>query len=164
MLAVRRLEAHVRNVKLLAVTIALLVTAGPLDAPCQETHPSSAKLLWQAENPSCFNPDASLKEKLESLPKFVVEGDITEPKKVAGRNWSEEDLAALATLKVQVRPVIEMVIGPDGSVELVAAVREEPSEADRRLAAAVSEWQFEPATLNGEPICITYIMTSTICY
>jgi hypothetical protein len=152
------------SLRLVAVAMLVVAAGVPSRGPCQESEGSDSRLLWQAENPSCFDPDADLEEKLESASQFVVGGEITEPKKISGRSWSCEDLARLATRKEQTRPVIEVVVGTHGSVELVAAVREEVSEADELFAAVVSDWKYESATLNGRPICVRYILTSTISY
>ncbi len=55
--------------------------------------------------------------------------------------------------------VAELVIGQNGEVRDVA-IKESPAE-ELSVAAteAFEQWTFEPATLAGEPVAVSYIVT-----
>ncbi len=69
---------------------------------------------------------------------------------------------AAKAIEARARPFIELVIGNDGRVQLIVPVKPEANVADRALAAAASEWVFEPAAIDGTPVCIRDILTSTV--
>ena len=54
--------------------------------------------------------------------------------------------------------ILEIVIGEDGSVIEVQVVRSIP-ELDQAAIDAVSQWQYEPTLLNGEPVEIEMTVT-----
>ena len=119
------------------------------------------EILWQAENPTCLDPDLPLEGQLETI-RFRVGGEITEPKKISGRNPTVDERFRMS--QARARPVVEFVVGKDGQVQLVVPGREVASESDRIMARVVSEWEFEPATVGGKPVCVLYTVFITISY
>ncbi len=119
------------------------------------------EILWQTEHPTCFNLDLPLEPQLETI-RFRVDGEITEPTKISGRNPNTNERFRMS--QARARPVVEFVVGMDGRVQLVIPARETATESDRIMAVVVSEWEFEPATKRGEPVCVLYLVTSSISY
>jgi hypothetical protein len=54
---------------------------------------------------------------------------------------------------------IDAVIGEDGKPRHICITRGDPLWADA-AAAAVREWTFEPATLNGKPVAVLFTLTT----
>jgi len=119
-------------------------------------------LQWQAEDPSCFDPSLELNDRFDSVPRFMVGGEMTEPEKIEGENLKTEHFEGIE-LKTGI-PVVELVINPEGRVELVASLRTTTPEFDKRLGKLISTWVFKPATVEGNPVCIRYILTVFINY
>ena len=142
-------------------TASILLSA-PGWATDTEAPKPDREVLWQTESPTCFDPDLPLGDQLETMNRFLVGGEITEPKKIAGRLPSVEERFRMS--QAGARPVVEFLVSEDGRVELVLPAREVASESDRIMAGVVSEWEFEPATVGGKPVCVLYTVSSTISY
>ena len=146
---------------LVMFAVACLCIAGLGWASGTDGEEPPKEILWQAENPTCINPRLPLEGQLEAI-RFRVGGEITEPRKTSGRNPTAEERFRMS--QARARPVIEFVVGKNGRVQLVVPARELASESDRIMAVVVSEWLFEPATKGGEPVCVSYIVSSSISY
>ena len=64
--------------------------------------------------------------------------------------YSDEARAA----RYQGTVVLEAIIQKDGSVEIARVVRSIGFGLDEKAIEAVSQWRFEPAKLNGEPVSV----------
>ena len=86
-----------------------------------------------------------------------VGGSVKEPKKIKDvKPVYPEDAKAAG---VQGVVIIEAVIGTDGKVVEVKALRPVPMLDDAALDA-VRQWEYTPTLLNGEPVSV--IMTVTV--
>ena len=91
------------------------------------------------------------------LYRFVEEGKITEPKRVDGPNPRYPEQARKEGINGVV--VMEAVIAADGSVREVEVVRSNAAVLSEAAVEAVEQWTFEPATLEGVPVAVRYILT-----
>jgi len=89
--------------------------------------------------------------------RFVVGGTITEPVKIGGPSPIYPDAAKRA--RIQGVVVLEAVIGTDGSVHDLKALRPLPLGLTEAAEDAVTRWRYQPATLEGEPVAVKYIIT-----
>ena len=96
---------------------------------------------------------------LESRPvyRFVEEGKISEPKRVDGPNPRYPEQARAEGINGVV--VMDVVIGEDGSVHEVEVVESAANVLSEAAIEAVEQWTFEPATLEGIPVAVRYILT-----
>lgn len=91
---------------------------------------------------------------------LVVAGEVVPPQAV---HRVSPDFAPLDGIRVpQGVTIVQAVIGADGTVERVRVLRSVHPEFDRAILAAVSQWKFEPATLDGEPVAVYYNLTMTV--
>jgi TonB family protein len=88
---------------------------------------------------------------------FVVDGPITEPLKLEGPNPNYPEAARDA--RIQGIVVMKVVILADGAVADVEVVREAPLGLTEAAVEAVRQWRFEPATLDGRPVAVSYFLT-----
>ena len=91
------------------------------------------------------------------LYRYVEEGKISKPERIDGPNPRYPEQAR----KEGVNGVVEMecVIGEDGSVRDVKVVRTNADILSEAAIEAVEQWTFEPATLEGVPVAVRYIVT-----
>ena len=54
---------------------------------------------------------------------------------------------------------MEAVIGEDGSVREVEVVRSNATVLSEAAIEAVEQWTFVPATLEGVPVAVRYVLT-----
>lgn len=96
---------------------------------------------------------------LEGRPlyRYVEEGTISEPKRLEGPNPRYPEEARKEGINGVV--VMEAVIGEDGSVREVKVVRSNAKILTEAALEAVEKWIFEPATLEGAPVAVRYILT-----
>jgi len=102
-------------------------------------------------------PDAPPPPEPEGPIRFVVGGNITEPKKISGPNPVYPEAARRA--RIQGVVVLECTIGKDGRVQSVKDLRGLPLGLTETAVDAVNKWRFEPSTLNGKPVEVLYILT-----
>jgi protein TonB len=102
-------------------------------------------------------PDAPPPPEPEGPIRFVVGGNITEPKKISGPNPVYPEAARRA--RIQGVVVLECTIGKDGRVQNVKVLRGLPLGLTETAVDAVNKWRFEPSTLNGKPVEVLYILT-----
>jgi hypothetical protein len=122
----------------------------------------TSKVLWMADEPQCFDPKKGFPELIEDVDRFTVGGPVNEPKKISGETPSAEELKA--TGETPTFMVFEMVINPEGKVELVVSLRPRFPKTEALVAGHFRDWEFESAIGPDGPICIRYIMTYRICY
>ncbi len=119
-----------------------------------------AEVLWLSENPECpiegVPPPWGSED--EEPYTFNVGGNIIEPiLKSKGPLDSEKYRECTGT--VQVMPVLELVINRTGSVEAILLVRGEKNCWLDELVKHYQTWSFQPATKDGVPVCVLYIIT-----
>lgn len=102
-------------------------------------------------------PDAPPAPEPEGPIRFVVGGNITEPRKISGPNPLYPEAARRA--RIQGVVVLECVIGKNGEVDSVKVLRGLPLGLTEAAVDAVNKWRFEPSTLNGKPVEVLYILT-----
>ena len=84
-------------------------------------------------------------------------GTITEPVKIGGPSPIYPDAAIRA--RIQGVVVLEAVIETDGSVHDLKALRPLPLGLTEAAEDAVKKWRYQPATLEGKPVPVKYIVT-----
>ena len=55
---------------------------------------------------------------------------------------------------------LELVLNQSGKVESIVALTEPYPATEALLTKYVSKWEFKPAAMNGEPICVQYILVN----
>ena len=88
---------------------------------------------------------------------FMVDGPITEPVRLDGPNpeYPEEARAA----RIQGVVVLRTTILADGTVGDVEVERGLPLGLTEAALAAIRQWRFTPATLDGQPVAVHYVLT-----
>jgi TonB family protein len=88
--------------------------------------------------------------------RLKVGGSVRAPKKVVDvkPEYPEDARAA----KIEGVVILGIVIGEDGSVISTTVLRSIPA-LDQAAVDAVSQWEFEPTLLNGEPVEIEMTVT-----
>jgi hypothetical protein len=105
---------------------------------------------WR-ENPQ---PDS------EGVYRFVVGGKVTEPNLVKRGPIDHERFAGR---KVRGGAIVsEMVIDVDGTVRDLRQLHGVDPEVDQEFLQSLAGSVFEPATLDGEPVPVRYIMVMHI--
>jgi TonB family protein len=140
----------------------ILVVSAALSEAAKTDHYAEAIVLWQADLPTCFPTKKPLHKQMEAVDSLVVGGEATPPRKVKGGELSKDLLEGIEISSGV--PVLEVVINAEGIVESVVLLRQTTPEFDAKLAQVVRKWKFEPATLDGQPICTRYIVTLRINY
>ena len=102
-------------------------------------------------------PDAPPPPEPEGPVRFVVGGNITEPKKLSGPAPVYPEAARRA--RIQGVVVLECTIGKTGDVQSVKVLRGLPLGLTETAVDAVNKWKFQPSTLNGKPVEVLYILT-----
>lgn len=86
-----------------------------------------------------------------------VGGDVTRPVKISGPKPRYTEIARRA--RIQGVVILDAIIDKSGAVTNVKILKPLPMGLDQSAADAVSQWKFEPATLNGKPIDVYYSLT-----
>jgi hypothetical protein len=120
----------------------------------------NAEVLWQTEEPSCFDPKIPFPEQMEEVNRFEVSGQASEPRKISSGELPE-DLLAGSDVPRGV-PIHELVVNASGSVESVVALKPISPELDAALAEYYRSFQFEPARVDEDALCVRYIVTTHI--
>jgi hypothetical protein len=121
--------------------------------------------VWQSDQIRCFDLASHGWRGVESVTRFVSGGDISEPVLVSGQRISLDLFEGIAVFDYI--SVMNLVINADGRVEMIFATpfkaevwgqefAARAAQIDDRLVEAFSQWEFEPARLDGKPVCIRY--------
>jgi protein TonB len=102
-------------------------------------------------------PDAPPAPEPEGPVRFVVGGNITEPKRLSGPNPVYPEAARRA--RIQGVVVLECTIGKSGRVIRINVLRGLPLGLTEAAESAVRKWTFKASTLNGRPVEVLYILT-----
>ena len=89
--------------------------------------------------------------------RYVTGDAITEPVKLDGPEPIYSDAAKRA--RIQGVVVLDAVIGVDGVVSNLIVLRPLPLGLTETAVDAVKKWRYQPATLEGEPVPVKYIIT-----
>jgi TonB family protein len=89
--------------------------------------------------------------------RFDPDGDVTEPKVIHKVNPTYPEEARKARLTGVV--VCETVITAAGEISDVKILRTADEVFNQPTIDALKQWKFEPATLEGEPVDVIYILT-----
>ena len=52
--------------------------------------------------------------------------------------------------------MLELIINSSGEVESVVSIQQTTQEFDDLLASIASKWEFDPAKVDGKPVCSQY--------
>jgi TonB family protein len=103
-------------------------------------------------------PPSHLPDDKASPPEVVhVKGHVTRPLKI----WAPPPIFTDEARKRQITGVVilEAIIDQDGCVTNAHVLQGLPAGLDRSALSAVSDWVFEPATLEGRPVHVYYTLT-----
>jgi protein TonB len=84
-------------------------------------------------------------------------GTMTRPVKLSGRQPRYTELARRAG--VQGTVILEAVIDKKGRVSNVRVLKGLPMGLDAEAVAAVKDWVFDPADMDGRPVAVYYTLT-----
>jgi len=145
------------------VSLALLLLA-PMFVPGEESQETyrNARLVWESESPICFDKSLPLTQKMESVPRLMVGGETIPPQEINVPKPTIEELVA-----TEERPwvlVFDVVINTHGEAELIVSLKEGYPRMEELSARYLAKGSWEPATLNGKPVCVRYILTNRIHY
>jgi len=125
--------------------------------PIRDEEPDEDVDFIPDENLVLGVPDAPPPPEPEGPVRFIVGGNITEPRKISGPNPIYPEAARRA--RIQGVVVLECTIGKDGRVKTVKVLRGLPLGLTESAEDAVKKWRFEASTLNGKPVEVLYILT-----
>lgn len=133
-----------------AVTAGWLATMALLSL-LAGAHPAGAQHEDELEAP------ATATEMADQGPPYRVGGDVTPPLKLSGDGPVYTEEARLE--RVQGVAILETVIDETGSVTGIRMLKGLPFGLDRAAVEAVKTWKFEPATRQGVPVPVYFIVT-----
>lgn len=90
-------------------------------------------------------------------PPYRVGGNVTRPEKISGRPPVYIEAARMARLMGVV--IIEAVIDEQGNVTQPRVLKGLPMGLSEAAVEAVQSWKFKPATLDGRPVPVYYVLT-----
>lgn len=88
---------------------------------------------------------------------YRVGGNVTRPEKISGENGVYTEMARKARITGVV--IVEVVIDEQGDVTSTKVLKGLPLGLDKAAVEAVETWKFKPATLDGRPVPVYYIVT-----
>jgi TonB family protein len=89
--------------------------------------------------------------------RFDPDGDVTEPKAGEKVNFKYPEEARKAGVTGVV--VCETIITAEGKISDIKIVRSPDEVFNQPTIDALKQWRFEPATLDGEPVDVIYLLT-----
>lgn len=93
----------------------------------------------------------------DSDPIYTVEGDVQKPQRTGGPVPAYPELAREE--KIQGAVVARLLIEKTGTVSSAEIVEPLRDDFDANTLEAVSQWTFEPATLEGKAVRVNYDIT-----
>ncbi len=109
---------------------------------------SSAALLLLILAPASLAGEAGI---------LTVEGDVEKPVRIQGPAPAYPEMARKE--RIQGRVIAQTVINTDGRIEAIEIVESIGEEFDTAVREVLEQWEFEPATLGGEPVSVYYNLT-----
>lgn len=86
-----------------------------------------------------------------------ISGDVLAPVRLYAPEPHYPEEARHA--RVQGVVILQTIIDTDGNVQNIKILKGLPSGLTEAAVEAVSTWRFEPATLNGKPVAVYYLVT-----
>jgi TonB family protein len=86
-------------------------------------------------------------------------GSVTPPKPLSTPNARYTDAARRARVSGLV--TLSIVVGQDGRVERAEVTESLRADLDASAIEAVNSWRFEPATRDGQPVPVLFVVTMT---
>ncbi|MFL6232656.1 MAG: energy transducer TonB [Thermoanaerobaculia bacterium] len=90
-------------------------------------------------------------------PPYRVGGKVTRPEKISGAAPVYTELARRAQVTGTV--ILEAIIDEQGNVESAKVLKGLPMGLDKRAVEAVETWKLKPATLEGKPVKVYWVLT-----
>jgi TonB family protein len=100
---------------------------------------------------------ASLAQAPPASEPYRVGGEVTRPEKVSGDSPAYTEIARKARVTGVV--IVEAVIDEQGNVTDTRVLKGLPMGLDRTAVEAVETWKFKPATLDGRPVPVYFVVT-----
>ena len=150
--------------KLALISLFLMLLGFAASAVSQERPAGSPPIaVWTADEPKCPLPDTNKPHGFSDREpyRFKPHGRIVEPRFIECGDLNNE-LYRECTGTNQMRDVYELLINSDGKVERVASFRRNPDCWTEEVFRYFRTCKFEPATLDGRPICVTYVVTLSV--
>jgi hypothetical protein len=145
------------------VSIFLVLLGFSVSAASQERPSGSpSKTVWTADEPMCPLPDTNNPHGFSDREpyRFKQYGRIDEPRFVQCGDLNSELYRCTGTN--QMKNVFELLISRDGIVEQITSLRPHPDCWTEEVARYFRTCKFEPATLDGSAICVTYIVSLSV--
>jgi periplasmic protein TonB len=70
--------------------------------------------------------------------------------------------ATTRRIRLHGTPIFEATITATGDVENIRVIRSAHPDVDKAIVAALEQWKFRPASLNGKPVAVYYTLTVNI--
>ena len=149
----------------LALPILILVAGSTQATSLDICHPYCGhSIAWKAKDISCLDLNRSLWEQARDIPSAFRE-EIFPPQRISGSRISTEWFEGIETPPFVSQMLL--LINRDGQIEMIYAPEfgfqgdfeddgEIKPEIEKRLLTEYRKWAFEPATLDGIPICVWY--------
>ncbi|HEV7509952.1 MAG TPA: energy transducer TonB [Thermoanaerobaculia bacterium] len=90
-------------------------------------------------------------------PLYQIDKSVIPPEKISGLSPVYTGMAFLA--KLEGRVSMEAIVNQHGDVESAKILKGLPLGLDQTALAAVKTWKFKPATKDGQPIKVSYVLT-----
>ena len=116
--------------------------------------------LWAAQEPHCQVVDLNKPWELQNAP----DPDDPNLKMAELLNAPRPDFGTNGQVHLRGRPVLQLVIDPEGRVERIGLIRGEEGPLMAALVESVTKWEFAPATYDEIPICSTQIVSMSAHY
>jgi len=88
---------------------------------------------------------------------FRVGGEVSRPEKISGESPDYTEMARKARISGVV--IVEAVIDENGDVTETKVLKGLPMGLDQAAVEALETWKFRPATMDGRPVPVYYIVT-----
>ncbi len=150
-----------RPVTLIACVLAALLFVLPMgasDARPGDTPAASGQEAETAQQPEAVvEPEFVTEIDGQLVYRFMAGGPVTAPVKKSGPNPEYTPEAREA--RIQGVVVLQAMISEQGEVTSTKVVRGLPLGMTEAAEAAISQWIFEPARLDGRPVPVLFIVT-----
>ncbi len=154
-------EVTMSKHRLAATAVALIASVAVAAAAVATTFPLVKSGAMVSMSVSTGEDTSSAKsgdeESDTKIFRFVPDGDVTEPKAIHKVNPTYPEEARKAGLMGVV--VCETVITAAGEISDVKILRTADEVFNQPTIDALKQWKFAPATLEGEPVDVIYVLT-----
>lgn len=88
---------------------------------------------------------------------IFVTGDVQKPVKISDVQPQYSEIARKA--RIQGVVILQTIISKEGVIEDVKVLKGLPMGLEEAAVAAVKQWKYKPATLNGKPVAVYFNLT-----